>query len=107
MSSRGPASRGPSSRDPLVGGPIFGRGDGAKVGLAPPLRLEGVLEQGVEKDAVVLRVEPGRTYLVGRQCAHLLGHRVRVLGAERLGVMTTAQQGPPLVVQELEDLGPA
>ncbi|MEJ5944085.1 hypothetical protein WDZ17_02070 [Pseudokineococcus basanitobsidens] len=73
----------------------------------PRRRLEGVVEEGVEAGAVVLREDDGGTWLVGRACRELLGHRVRLVAAERLGVMTTAQQGPPLAVEDVEDLGPA
>ncbi len=68
--------------------------------------LEGVVETGVEAGAVVLRTADG-TWLVGRDQAPLVGHRVRVTGAELHGVLTTAQQGPPLVVDAVEDLGTA
>ncbi|WP_299036230.1 hypothetical protein [uncultured Pseudokineococcus sp.] len=71
------------------------------------MELEGVVEEGVELGAVVLRVEAGGTWLVGPAHRHLVGHRVRVRGAERRGVLTTAQQGPPLAVEDVEDLGPA
>lgn len=80
--------------------------DGAS-GLGPPLELEGVVEEGVEAGAVVLREASGRTWLLGASRRGLVGHRVRVRGAERRGVLTTAQQGPPLAVHELDDLGPS
>ncbi|MEJ5867355.1 hypothetical protein WDV85_06290 [Pseudokineococcus sp. 5B2Z-1] len=81
--------------------------DDSAGGLGPPLELEGVVEEGVEAGAVVLREASGRTWLLGASRRGLVGHRVRVVGAERRGVLTTAQQGPPLAVRELEDLGPA
>jgi len=76
-------------------------------GLGPPLELEGVVEEGVERGAVVLRAADGGTWLVGAAQRHLVGHRVRVRGAEQRGLLTTAQQGPPLAVEGVEDLGPA
>ncbi|WP_298988671.1 hypothetical protein [uncultured Pseudokineococcus sp.] len=81
--------------------------DDDREGLGRPLRLEGVVEEGVEAGAVVLREASGRTWLLGASRRGLVGHRVRVVGAERRGLLTTAQQGPPLAVRELEDLGPA
>jgi len=76
-------------------------------GPGPRLELEGVVEEGVERGAVVLRAADGGTWLVGAAQRHLVGHRVRVRGAEQRGVLTTAQQGPPLVVEDVEDLGRA
>ena len=76
-------------------------------GPGPALELEGVVEEGVERGVVVLRDGGGGTWLVGAAQRHLVGHRVRVRGAEQRGVLTTAQQGPPLVVEAVEDLGPA
>lgn len=66
--------------------------------------LEGVVEHGVEHGAVVLRCDDGSTWLVGAAGRPFVGHRVRVRGAERRGVLTTAQQGPPLLVHDIEDL---
>lgn len=74
-------------------------------GPGPVLELQGVVEEGVELGAVVLRAGTGGTWLVGAGLRHLVGHRVRVRGAERRGVLTTAQQGPPLAVEDVEDLG--
>lgn len=68
------------------------------------LTLVGTVESGVEHGSVVLRTDAGEVWQVGMGCAHLVGCRVRLVGRPRHGILTTAMQGVPLSVDDVEVL---
>ncbi len=66
--------------------------------------VTGQVEAGVEHGSVVLRDEAGRQWQIGRKWGHLVGCTVRLVGHLRPDMMSTAQQGTLLAVDEVEVL---
>jgi hypothetical protein len=66
--------------------------------------VTGKVEAGVEHGSVVLRDGRGQQWQIGRRWSHLTGCTVRLVGHLRPGMMTTAQQGTLLAVDEVEVL---
>ena len=66
--------------------------------------VTGHVEEGVEHGSVVLRDEAGRQWQIGSRWTHLIGCTVRLVGHLRPDMMTTAQQGTLLAVDEVEVL---
>ena len=66
--------------------------------------VTGQVETGVEHGSVVLRDDAGRQWQIGRRWGHLTGCRVRLVGHLRPDMMTTAQQGTLLAVDDVEVL---
>jgi hypothetical protein len=78
----------------------------ARDGLPTPTRITGSVTEGVESGSVVLTGDDGRVWQLGRRWQHLTGRRVAVVGTPQPDLLTTAQQGVVLVVDEVTDLGP-
>jgi hypothetical protein len=87
-----------------------GRGRGAEAlpgepggdGPDPGTEVRGRVEAGVEHGSVVLRGEDGSTWQLGAGRRDLVGCVVVVRGRPRPDVLTTAQQGVPLEVLDVE-----
>jgi hypothetical protein len=73
-------------------------------GPAGQVNLTGIVRAGVEPGCLLLEAENGRRYLlVGGERARLRpGARVAVAGRVDRDLLSTCQQGEPLVVAEIE-----
>jgi hypothetical protein len=90
---------------------MYGLQGGDDVGPVPdkppaPTRVTGSVSEGVENGSVVLTGDDGRVWQIGRRWQHLTGRRVDVVGRPQPDLLTTAQQGVVLLVDEVTDLGP-
>ncbi len=87
---------------------LQGGDDVGPVGGKPPAatRITGSVTEGVETGSVVLTGDDGRVWQIGRRWQHLSGRRVAVVGRPQPDLLTTAQQGVVLLVDEVTDLGP-
>jgi len=70
------------------------------------MQVTGSVSEGVETGSVVLTADDGKLWQLGRRWQHLTGRRVAVVGRPRPDLLTTAQQGVVLEVDEVTDLGP-
>ncbi len=96
-----PSSGSPSSEPPSASSPPS-LGTPAPTAKAAALTVRGRVSSGVEAGCMILTAEQsGDTYqLVGGDRSVLrAGSRVEVSGVLQPGLMTTCQQGTPLVVQ--------
>lgn len=66
--------------------------------------MTGKVETGVEHGSVVLRDGQGKQWQIGGRWAHLAGCTVRLVGHLRPDMMSTAQQGTLLAVDQVEVL---
>lgn len=65
------------------------------------ITVTGVVEQGVEQGSLVLTAPDGTCYQVGGVAGLRAGASVELVGRVRDEVMTTAQQGRPLEVEQV------
>jgi hypothetical protein len=67
------------------------------------LTVTGTVREGVEPGCLLLDADQGRFLLVGGERGELrAGSRVQVTGRVARGLMSTCQQGEPLVVAAIE-----